>query len=132
MVALFAIRPASLPPVFTTIGACVDSGASRSFLPLEVAHRLGIQPQELTQDAHGGMGVEGAGFDTHSSTVPIEAMVMALIGPNNTFQAWGPRFVLQPAFSEKDPMLLGRSDFFQAFTVSFQEHAQTPVFHLDY
>ncbi len=45
---------------------------------------------------------------------------------------WGPTFALNPAFSEKDPMLLGRADFFQAFTVTFQKSPTTPAFHLDY
>lgn len=67
-----------------------------------------------------------------SSTVPIQGFVMALIGPNNAPQVWGPRFSLDPAFSDKEPLLLGRADFFRVFTVTFQEHAQTPVFHLDY
>lgn len=57
---------------------------------------------------------------------------MVLVGPNNSFQAWGPPLVLNPAFSEKEPLLLGRHDFFQASTVTFQEHAQTLVFHLDH
>ncbi len=110
----------------------MDSGAARSFFPLEIAHQIGIQPQELQQDQHGGMGVEGVGFDTYSSTVPIEAVVMALIGPNHTYQVWGPRFPLRPAFSDKEPLLLGRHDFFQSFTITFEENAQSPVFHLDY
>jgi hypothetical protein len=61
----------------------------------------------------------------------MRGSVMALLGPNN-FQPWGPVFELSPAFSEKEPLLLGRHDFFKAFTVTFQEDARTPVFHLDY
>lgn len=132
MVALMAVRQAAQPPAVTSIVACVDSGAARSFFPLSIAQRLGIQQAELQEDQFGGKGVEGEGFPTFSSTVPIRGIVMALVGPNNSFQAWGPPVLLNPAFSDKEPLLLGRCDFFQAFTVTFQEHAQTPVFHLDY
>jgi hypothetical protein len=132
VVALTVVRQAATPPVVTTVAACVDSGAARTFLPLEIAHRLGIQDGELEQDEHGGMGVEGVGFPTFTSTVPMSGLVMALIGPNETFQAWGPLFDLNPAFSEKEPLLLGRHDFFKVFTITFEEDAQTPVFHLEY
>ena len=45
---------------------------------------------------------------------------------------WGPRFRLNPAFSEKQAQLLGRADFFQVFSVSFQESPTTLLFHLNY
>ncbi len=46
--------------------------------------------------------------------------------------AWGPQFRLSPAFVDYDVALLGRADFFQAFTVTFQEDLRAPVFHLDH
>ncbi len=46
--------------------------------------------------------------------------------------ALGPQFRLSPAFVDYDGALLGRADFFQAFTVTFQEDRRAPVFHLDH
>ncbi len=109
---------------------CVDSGADRTFLPLAVARRLGLSSRELVRDALGAIGVEGIGFPTWSSNVPLEGRVVADMGHGPA--PWGPLFAVNPAFSEKEPVLLGRADFFQAFVVTFQENASAPVFHLDY
>lgn len=114
--------------------ACVDSGADRTFLPLGIAGQLGIADNELTQDPHGGRGV-GSSFSTWSSTVPIFGRILAILGTpaQPRPELWGPQFLLSPAFSENDDcLLLGRQDFFRAFTVTFQEQASGPVFHVDY
>jgi hypothetical protein len=82
------------------------------------------------RDAIDGVGVEGASFPTWSSSVALQARIIANFGQGPV--PWGPIFPLNPAFSEKAAALLGRQDFFQAFTVTFAENAAAPAFHLDY
>lgn len=41
----------------TEVLAIVDSGAYRTSLPLAVAVDLGLNPDDLVEDPHGGMGV---------------------------------------------------------------------------
>jgi hypothetical protein len=43
----------------------------------------------------------------------------------------GGRLPLDPLFADADVALLGRADFLRAFTITFQEHPETPVYHLD-
>jgi hypothetical protein len=105
--------------------AVVDSGADRTFLPKNVASHLGIGEDELVMTPQGGTGVEGRSFPTWASTVPITGRVVTAAG------LWGPRFPLEPLFADLGLALLGRADFFRAFTVTFQEHPATPVYHLD-
>ena len=107
------------------VWALVDSGADRTFLPMSVAAHLGIT-EELDEHAAGGHGVEGRTFSTWSSAVPIYGRVVTDEG-----LIWGPRFRLEPVFADLGIALLGRADFFRAFTVTFQEHPATPVYHLD-
>lgn len=73
-----------------------------------------------------GFGIEGHAFATWTSAVPITGQVIAADG-----SVWGPRFSLDPLFADTDVALLGREDFFRAFTITFQEHPATPVYHLD-
>ena len=84
---------------------------------------------ELVLAPRGGMGIEGEPFPTWSSPIPIDAWVLAEVGTE--LLVWGPRLRLDPAFADVEIALLGRADFFRAFTVTFQEHAATPVYHLD-
>jgi hypothetical protein len=107
------------------IQALVDSGADRTFLPLSVAADLAIE-DELEEHPGGGHGVEGRAFSVWSSPVPIYGRVVTDEG-----LTWGPRFRLEPVFADLGIALLGRADFFRAFTVTFQEHPATPVYHLD-
>ena len=107
------------------ISAMVDSGADRTFLPLSVATRLGITAV-LERHRAGGHGIEGRSFSIWTSGVPIHGRVMRPSG-----EVWGPRFRLEPVFADLGIALLGRADFFRAFTVTFQEHPATPVYHLD-
>lgn len=90
------------------------------------------QLAEWISQETGARGVEGEGFPTFSSIVPIVGVVMAYIGPDNAPQTWGPTFALDPAFSEKEPLLLGRSDCFQTFVVTFEESPAQPTFYLDH
>lgn len=114
--------------------ATVDSGASRCFFPLQIAMRLGLTPGELAQDAGQATGV-GSSFNTWSSTLPVRAMVIAYLAVPGQAQlvpqAWGPEIALQPAFAAEQAFLLGRVDFFKAFTVTFEEIGGVPQFHLD-
>lgn len=113
---------------------CVDSGAHRTLLPLSVATRLGLQPAELTQDA-GQAGGVGSIFNTWSSTVPIIGKVMAfLAGVAQPPQPWGPDIDMNPGFTDLQPepsTLLGRMDFFRAFTISFNEDSIAPQFSIE-
>lgn len=124
-VVLFAERGGGQNLEAEIVSAVVDSGADRTFLPRDVATRLGIGEDELVMTPRGGTGVEGRSFPTWSSTVPINACVVAATG------IWGPRFRLEPVFADLGIALLGRADFFRAFTITFQEHPATPVYHLD-
>ena len=98
---------------------------------MQVAGDLGIEQHELVEDPAGGVGV-GSHFRVWTTPVPIQAGI-ALFEPasDGTRQPWGPGFALTPAFIEHDAFLLGRADFFRAFTVTFEETAEGPVFHLD-
>jgi len=106
-------------PQPVTVLAQVDSGAWRSIFPKQIAYDLGIQDHELTQDPQGGSGV-GSTFPVWMSTVPIAAGI-AFFEPNpdGSERPWGPGFALEPGFTEHDAFLLGRADFFKAFTVIF-------------
>jgi hypothetical protein len=129
-IALSAVRQAAQPAPVLGVLAIVDSGASNTCFPMVIATRLGIADHELQQDADPSIGVEGQGYTTWSSTLPLEAWIVASTAQGSV--AWGPRFPLSPSFSDKDPFLLGRADFFKRFTVTFQENLTPPVFHLDY
>jgi len=115
-------------PAIEPVQAVVDSGADRTFLSRDVATRLGIG-DELIPDPRGGIGIEGQPFRTWFSPVPIDAWVLTAIG--TPLRVWGPRLRLDPVFSDAEIAVLGRADFFLAFTVTLQEHPATPVYHLD-
>jgi hypothetical protein len=66
--AVLADRGGAVAPTVTSIVATVDSGASRSFLPMEIATRLGLTGADLTKDPGLAEGV-GSQFETWSSTV---------------------------------------------------------------
>lgn len=119
------LKPSATVPVF----GIVDSGADRSFFPMQIAARLGlILKDDLVEDQGTSRGV-GSSFKTWSSTVTIRAQIVAnfVTGP----QTWGPQIVLTPAFGKEiDSFLLGRDDFFAPFTVTFEQQAH--LFHLDF
>jgi hypothetical protein len=107
--------------------ALVDSGATRSMFPLQVAQRLGVT---LEQDALGARGVEGAGFPTWSALETVMGQVVRIDPDNQQASLWGDPFRMTPAFCEKDPFLLGRQDFFAAFPVKFVPGKPDPSFIL--
>jgi hypothetical protein len=112
--------------------AVVDTGATTSCLPLEVAHDLGLTDDELVEDPAGGAGV-GSAFPIWRSTVPLRAGIgLFELAPDDTTQAWGPGFTLDPRFVEHPAFLLGRADFLRVFTVSFELTEREQVFHVEH
>jgi hypothetical protein len=63
--------------------------------------------------------------------MPIRGVVAAVFDPTTGPEPWGPGFAMNPAFTDlrpEPPTLLGRADFFQAFSILFEEDAATPSF----
>ena len=109
--------------------ALVDSGADRTTFPLKIAWKLGIQQDELILHPGGGRGVKSR-FDVWRSLVPIRAGVSRPDVSTRADSAWGPAFTLSPFFIDNGSFLLGRADFLNVFTVTFEE-GRGRVFHLD-
>lgn len=109
--------------------ALIDSGAAFSVFPLWVASQLGIS-EDLVQDRQ-AVGAEGAGFATWSYPPGLSCQVMQL-RPDDFSQRepWGKPVKLTPAFADKTVFLLGREDFFAAFTVTFEPGAELRRFVL--
>jgi hypothetical protein len=122
-------RPDEPSPAPVLLAALVDSGADRTTLPLEIAWELGIQQNELILRPAGGRSVKSY-FDLWTSSVQIRARVRKRDISTGADYAWGPAFTLCPSFIDDDLSLLGRADFFSAFTVTFEEGGGR-VFHLD-
>ena len=115
--------------------ATVDSGANRTYFPLQIAARLGITPAELVKAPNPSIGV-GSTFETWSSAVNVTAQIVAYFAPGpgqvQTPTIWGPQITLVPSFGNPSAFLLGQHDFFRTFTTTFQAMNDPPVFHLDY
>jgi len=128
---MVADRPGRREDPLVEVPALVDSGAYRSSFPLRIAHDLGIEQHELVEDPAGGVGV-GSHFRVWTTPVPIRAGIALFESASDgTRQPWGPGFTLTPAFIEHEAFLLGRADFFRAFTVMFEETPVGPVFHIE-
>ncbi len=112
--------------------AIVDSGASRSFFPKSIARLLGLDPAHLVQDVQDATGVEGGSFPTWSSTKQVMGQIFRIDPKQHHASPWGPQFPMDPAFAEKDVTLLGRSDFFPAFSIYFRTNAHGPLFTIEY
>jgi hypothetical protein len=108
----------------------VDSGAARSYFPLAIADRLGIR-HLLTKNDDPSVGL-GSEFDTWTCPVPIFGQIIATYPEPQGRTERGPRLTLHPWFGEPEDFLLGRADFFQAFTITFVENPAAPLFHLDW
>jgi hypothetical protein len=99
--------------------ALIDSGAARSVFPLEVARRLGLA-DDLVVDAARLLGVEGGAFNTWSYPSGLRCQVLRQRAEDfSQLEPWSAPIVLTPAFSDNDVFLLGREDFFAAFTITF-------------
>jgi hypothetical protein len=124
-------RPGETQPDPVSVIAMVDSGAYRTSFPLQIAYDLGIQPDELVEDEHGGVGV-GSQFRVWTTTTDIHAGIAFFEpAPDGTERPWGEGFSLSPAFTEHNAFLLGRADFFAAFDVTFENGSEGPLFHID-
>lgn len=107
----------------------VDSGAARSYFPLAIADRLGVRDLLVKNDERSvGLGSE---FDTWTCPIPIYGQIVATFPELGRIER-GPRLTLHPWFGEPEDFLLGRADFFQAFTITFMENPVNPLFHLDW
>jgi hypothetical protein len=115
-------------PVLPVV-ALLDSGAQETLLPLQIADELGVREDELHEDPSGAEGV-GSKFATWRTPLAIQGHVLR---PRIRDFAvpWGPELRLRPVFAEVRIALLGRSDFFPHFRITFETDPIGPIFHLD-
>ena len=111
----------------------VDSGATRSMLPVSIAERLGIR-WALEADAIPGTAVTGEEFPTFSYRQGILNAQIAVDLPVPHF--WGPKFNFNPGFAEFSGRMagltvLGRADFFRRFFITFEEHGEGGILELE-
>jgi hypothetical protein len=119
------------------LGATVDSGAPRSLFPKEFAEiSLGIDSADLIQDPTKAEGIgaekEEDRWPTWSSRIPIFGQALRPDETSGRLVPWGPEFRLNPAFAEKNQILLGRQDFFRHFKITFEHNLVAPAFVLSY
>jgi hypothetical protein len=82
------------------------------------------------EDDAPGRAVDGTEFTTWSSSVPVTGEIFLQARGGRT--TWGRPFPLRPAFAEGvEAALLGRSDFFNAFSVHFTTRRSTAVMYID-
>jgi hypothetical protein len=105
----------------------VDSGADATLLNRRIAAQLGISDTDLVEQPAMG-GAAGNRFKVWTTRARVSCQVLAVQA--GTLGPWGPRFALYPSFAEDGEVLLGRSDFFEQFVVTFDQK-QTASFHLD-
>ncbi len=96
----------------------IDSGSVRSLCPLHFLPELGISESDLVRNDIPGTPAVGPEFDTFSAQVGITAQIM-IPSPDNDVVPWGRIFPMDLVFAETDSLLLGQSDFFRCFDVSF-------------
>lgn len=103
----------------------LDSGATQTYLSLADAEELGIDIDTLkpTKEPISAMGTE---FDGFRSPDPIEVRVVP-----DTGQYWGPWLAISPVFGEPEERVLGLSDFFKHFEVTFESAASPPAVSLE-
>lgn len=111
------------------IAAIVDSGASRSYFTLDVADELGIRDELEEFGRSVGLGSE---FQTWRSRKPVKAQILAIYPEPQGPTLVGPVFELDPSFGEPQDSLLGREDFFRAFTITFDENPVKPTLTLEW
>lgn len=105
-----------------------------SAFPYSVALDLGITDDELLQTKAGARGLgsqEKAVPAWRAKHITINARVIAVLP--DAAKPFGPLFPLNPVFlKDTDRMLLGRADFFNAFSVSFPKPVLGSKFILAY
>lgn len=93
--------------------ALVDSGATASFIPIEIAEEIGLH---LTPGAKAGGG--GGDFNTYEGAVTLELLHRRRVV--HTFRRMA---VSVPREAGRIPcVVLGRDSLFRAFTIIFEEH----------
>ena len=116
---LLQVRLSTEAQSFSTL-ALVDSGATCSFLPTDLAEILGLQLDPAT--AHTAIGAGGE-FRTVEFRVTIE-----LAKGGRTFADFKNWPVLVPTNREAIPyMILGRDSVFHRFDVTFRELVQRTI-----
>jgi hypothetical protein len=100
----------------------VDSGATHSAFPLELAAEIGISRDDLVRVPGGARGLgngERAVPAWRPRYITVNAQVVADIAGGEA-ERFGSPFALNPWFlEESERMILGQADFFKHFKVSF-------------
>ncbi len=113
------------------IAGIVDSGADKTLLPNSVASALGVPDEDLQPTPDGSGGAGNIWFPTWVLPYSLKAQVIVPFAPPRGIELWGPELALTPAFAKDTVSLFGRADFFETFTVTFDQPGGQ-VFHLDY
>lgn len=90
------------------------------------AQDLGITGADLAKNDRRGVPAVGQAFDIWSPAgIAVTGQVMVPRPDEKDFEPWGPMFAMDIAFAETDEtaLLLGQSDFFQAFDLNFRNQA---------
>jgi hypothetical protein len=101
----------------TAIEAVVDIGAHKSLLPLRVAEELSI-PKGHRRPTQ-GIGAGGHRVKTWSCESDVTAQLVVVRA--GQIKTWSYQFSFAPTFAKTERALLGRSDFFHFFVVTFEE-----------
>jgi hypothetical protein len=92
---------------------------------------LGFPTDDLVATTEGSGGAGDVWFPTWALPYPIEAQVIVPFAPPRGIELCGPKLKLNPEFAKETVTLFGRADFFESFTITF-EQAGASTFHLDY
>lgn len=96
----------------------LDSGATRSYLPLDDAELLEVELTPLSSPVQ----VLGSEIDCYESSAEVQARVWT--GDEHGF--WGGWVALNPMYGDAQDRLLGLSDFFAPFEVTFESGREPP------
>lgn len=108
-----------------TIGL-IDSGATMSFLPYEIADLIGIIPTDKNKIKKGAATAAAGNFETHIVCLPI----LRLIKGAHSFEEFRGIHIHIPS-SEDIPIpyaILGRDHVFNRFDIIFHENRQKVTF----
>ncbi len=104
---------------FTTL-ALIDSGATTTFIPTDVAEILGIEV-----DPTKAKSAVGAGGQFQTIQAPVTIQLLKGGHPFEEFRDWN---VLVPTNREAIPyVVLGRDSIFMKFDITFRERMQRTV-----
>lgn len=105
----FTIHDPSGHPVTPPFFGIADSGADSSLFPMAVMDDLGIAKGDCDKQVQTGAGGQCDMYCWKGGTLPADF--------------WGTMVDLVVNFSDTPFILLGRSDFFAAFKVSFDQRS---------